>query len=119
MTLKKNSLWKTLWKKKKIIKALGDSRSLYNNYKGYFSIILLGVVDADYKFLWAEIGGNGSLSDFAMFNQSDLKPAAEAGTLNLQADYLLVTSNFSDSHNVFYPFQGKFQILSHIYFKVC
>ena len=26
---------------------------------------------------------------------------------------------FSFSHNVFYPFQNKFQVFSHIYFVVC
>ena len=30
--------------------------SQFYNYKGFFSIMLLGLVDADYKFLWAHIG---------------------------------------------------------------
>lgn len=35
----------------------------YYNYKGFFSIVLLGVVDADYKFIRAEVGINGRISD--------------------------------------------------------
>ena len=32
---------------------------------------------------------------------------------------MLVTSIFSFSHNVFYPSQNEFQVLSHIWFAVC
>lgn len=46
-----------------------------------FSLILLGVVDADYKFLWYDVGGNCSASDAGIFNASDLHPALENNTL--------------------------------------
>ena len=32
---------------------------------------------------------------------------------------MLVTSIFSFSHNVFYPFQNEFHFFSHIFFVVC
>ena len=63
------------------IKAPRNSGSLYYNYKGFFSIILLGVVDGDYKFLWVDVGANGSTSDCAVFNNSAFKEALEDGTL--------------------------------------
>ena len=65
------------------IKAPSNSGSLYHNYKGFFSIILLGVVDADCKFMWADVGANGSTSDCAVFNQSALRTALEDNTLGL------------------------------------
>ena len=40
-----------------------NAGSLYYNYKGFYSIFLLTLVDADYKFLWADIGANGSALD--------------------------------------------------------
>ena len=33
------------------IKAPNNSSTVYQNYKGFFSIILLGFVDAEYKFI--------------------------------------------------------------------
>ena len=64
------------------IKKPRKSGSIYYNYKGYFSIILLAIVDADYKFLWCNIGAPGSASDVGVFNGSRLRPALEAGTLS-------------------------------------
>ena len=46
------------------------SGSEYFNYKGYFSLVLLALVDADYKFLWVNVGASGSSSDAQIFNCS-------------------------------------------------
>eukprot|EP00745_Piridium_sociabile_P015080 TRINITY_DN22260_c0_g1_i7.p1 TRINITY_DN22260_c0_g1~~TRINITY_DN22260_c0_g1_i7.p1 ORF type:complete len:464 (-),score=118.83 TRINITY_DN22260_c0_g1_i7:187-1578(-) len=54
------------------IKKPKNSGSLYHNYKGFFSIPMLALVDADYKFLWAELGAVGHMSDAQIFLQSDL-----------------------------------------------
>lgn len=50
-----------------------SSGSYYYNYKHFFSIIMLALVDADYKFLWVDIGANGACSDCQVFNISELK----------------------------------------------
>ncbi|XP_033761212.1 uncharacterized protein LOC117342994 [Pecten maximus] len=49
------------------------SGSTYFNYKKFFSIVLLALVDADYKIIWADIGGRGAASDAQIWNDSDLK----------------------------------------------
>ena len=65
------------------IKKPKKSGSSYFNYKGFFSIVLMGLVDADYKFLWANVGAEGVASDAGVFNRSPLEPALREGTLGL------------------------------------
>ena len=65
------------------IKKPKRSGSAYYNYKGFFSIVLLGLVDADYKFLWVNVGAEGAASDAGVFNQSSLEPHLREGTLGL------------------------------------
>ena len=55
--------------------------SLYHNYKGFFSVILMALVDAQYKFLWIDVGGNGAMSDAQIYNDSELKTCLEDGTI--------------------------------------
>ena len=57
--------------------------SEYFNYRGYFSLVLLALVDAEYKFLWVNMGAYGSSSDAQMFNHSKLRRKIEDGTLGL------------------------------------
>ena len=49
----------------------------YFNYKGYFSLLLLALVDADHKFLWVNVGASGLSSDAQIFNRSKLKRRIE------------------------------------------
>ena len=59
------------------------SGSEYFNYKGYFSLVPLALVDADCKFLWVNAWVSGSSSDAQIFNHSKLKRSIENGTLGL------------------------------------
>ena len=44
--------------------------SLYYNYKGFFSINLMALVDANYKFISIDVGDYGSNADGAVFRKS-------------------------------------------------
>ena len=59
-----------------------NAGSVYYNYKGFHSIILMALVDADYKFIWVEVGSNGSAGDAQVFNNGELREAIENETLN-------------------------------------
>ena len=65
------------------IKKPKRSDSEYFTYKGYFSLLLLALADADYKFLWVNAGASGSSSDVQIFNCNKLKRRIENGTLGL------------------------------------
>ena len=52
------------------IKKPKKSGSEYFNFKGYFSLVLLALVDADYEFLWVNMGASGSSSDAQVFNDA-------------------------------------------------
>ena len=49
-----------------------NSGSSYVNYKSFFSIVLLVLVDADYKFLYVNVGCQGCISDGGVIKNSEL-----------------------------------------------
>lgn len=65
------------------IQAPANSGSLYFNYKGTFSVVLLALVDADYRFMVGDVGSYGSNSDGGIFANSVLGKALRDGTLNV------------------------------------
>ena len=46
------------------------SGSTYYNYKNFFSIVLFGLCDADYKFLYVDVGAEGRSSDSTLWKYS-------------------------------------------------
>ena len=49
-----------------------NSGSLFYNYKSYFSIVLLAVTSADYRFVMVDIGAYGSSNDGGVLNNTAL-----------------------------------------------
>ena len=64
--------------------------SLYHNYKGFHLIVLLALVDGDYKFLWVDFGASRSSSDAQIFKHSDLRHKIEDGTIGFPESESLV-----------------------------
>lgn len=60
-----------------------NANSLFFNYKGRHSIVLLAVCDADYCFMYANVGAQGRISDGGVFNATSLAKKIEGGNLNL------------------------------------
>ena len=56
--------------------------SKYFNYKKFFSIVLLGVVDSEYRFIYVDIGAIGSESDAGIFAQTRLRNLIEQQAVN-------------------------------------
>uniref|UniRef100_A0A671RVC8 Zgc:194221 n=1 Tax=Sinocyclocheilus anshuiensis TaxID=1608454 RepID=A0A671RVC8_9TELE len=68
------------------IQAPSSTGSMYYNYKGSFSIVLLAVVDARYLFRMVDVGAYGKSSDGGTLCASDFGKALHQGTLDLPED---------------------------------
>ena len=49
-----------------------ESAKQYFNFKSFYSIVLLCLVDAHYRFIWASIGAPGNTHDSTYFQSSTL-----------------------------------------------
>ena len=85
-----------------IIQAPPNSSSLYFNYKKRFSIVLMAVFDAKYRFTLVDIGDTGRQSDGSVYTNSHLGYAIENDLLNIPQP-----SNFTQSEMILsYVFIG-------------
>ncbi|XP_018328718.1 protein ANTAGONIST OF LIKE HETEROCHROMATIN PROTEIN 1-like [Agrilus planipennis] len=66
-----------------------NSGSMYFNYKDYFSIVLMAVVDSKYKFVYVDVGSYGKECDSSIFKRSNLWKSIENNTQQLPEERLL------------------------------
>nr|CAI5865359.1 unnamed protein product [Callosobruchus analis] len=52
------------------IQCPANSGSSFYNYKGTFSIVLMAIVNANYKFIYAHVGSQGRMSDGGVFQRT-------------------------------------------------
>ena len=71
-----------------VIEAPAKSGTLYHNYKGTFSIVLLAVCDAKYNFTLVDVGQYGSNNDSGVLAQSKISSAFENNTLSVARNKL-------------------------------
>jgi len=54
------------------MQASPHSGSLFYKYKGFYSVIMLALVDANYKFMYVDVGAYGADSDAEIFRECGL-----------------------------------------------
>ncbi|XP_043220538.1 protein ALP1-like [Amphibalanus amphitrite] len=65
-----------------LVQAPKKSGSLFYNYKGTFSTILLAVADANYCFIYVDVGEYGSCNDGSVLTKSALGRGLQDSSLN-------------------------------------
>jgi hypothetical protein len=104
-----------------VLKAPWNSGSLFRNYKGTFSLVLMALVDANLKFTCVDVGAYGRDSDGGVFSRSTFgkailndrfnfppdEPLAEAPHLGPLPYVIVGDEAFPLRRNLLRPFPGK------------
>ncbi|VDI07440.1 Hypothetical predicted protein [Mytilus galloprovincialis] len=67
-----------------VVQAPSNSGSYYYNYKHTHSIVLMALVDANYRFTYVDVGSNGRVSDGGVFRQCTLQESIENELINFR-----------------------------------
>lgn len=63
--------------------------STFFNYKGYHSVVLMGLVNANYRFLFADVGSEGAVADGGVWRNCQLQKDISSGKVKFPADIQL------------------------------
>ena len=69
-----------------------ESGSYYYNYKGKTSVVLLAVINSNYEIMYADVGGNGRISDGGIWGNCSLRRLIDEGRAGLPEDSILPNS---------------------------
>ena len=72
-----------------VIKQPKNSGSYYFNCEGTFSVVLLVLVDANYKFICVDVSCNGRISHAVVYCNSSLSKAIENCLLGIPPDRII------------------------------
>eukprot|EP00745_Piridium_sociabile_P020718 TRINITY_DN31992_c0_g1_i2.p1 TRINITY_DN31992_c0_g1~~TRINITY_DN31992_c0_g1_i2.p1 ORF type:complete len:231 (-),score=39.29 TRINITY_DN31992_c0_g1_i2:418-1110(-) len=103
------------------MRAPDNTGSLYFNYKGSFSTVLMALVDANLKFIYIDVGSYGRNSDGGIFAHSSMGKAMATNALKFPPDarlpyadnlgplpYVVVADEaFPLSKHILRPFPGR------------
>lgn len=99
--------------------------SEYYNYKSFFSIVFFALVDADYNFLFVDVGSQGRISDGGVFKHTKLYDLIEKGKLKLPekdvlpgrdrpVPYVIVADEaFGLTEHIMKPYSGQHTLKDH------
>lgn len=103
----------------KHVRIVHPLNSMHLNYKGFSSIVLMAVADADYRFVYADIGGYGKDCDSNIFQNCSLWTSIINKTLDIPEDkclpgsqsqkiphYLVADDAFGLHRNLLKPYGG-------------
>jgi hypothetical protein len=91
-----------------VILCPSKSGSEFYNYKKDYSVILLAIVDANYKFIYIDFGTNGRVNDALVFSKSTFNEALQTNTLNLPTQGVFVSDYaFPLRKNIMNPYIMK------------
>lgn len=65
------------------IKCPSNSGSMFFNYKDYFSVVLLALVDAGLRFVVIDVGSYGRESDAAIYKKSSMAKKISEKSFNI------------------------------------
>lgn len=76
-----------------------NSGSYFYNYKGFFSVVLFAIVNANYEFIYVHCGTNGRVSDGGVLMETDFGELLESGQLHIPS-----ATSYPIQRNVCLPF---------------